>query len=60
MEPRHLYTIKWTQEYATDHLRPFLRALQEQMEAHIEYRLEAGDFKQAKEIIERIKNASKS
>jgi uncharacterized membrane protein required for colicin V production len=55
MEPRHLYTIKWTQEYATNHLRPFLRSLQEQMEAEIENRLEHGDFAEANTVIERIK-----
>lgn len=55
MEPRHLYTIKWTQSYATNHLRPFLRDLQQQLEAHIEHQLETSDFAEAKQLIERIK-----
>jgi len=55
MEPRHLYTIRWTQPYATDYLRPYLRGLQLQMETHIERRLELGDFKEAREVIDRIK-----
>lgn len=60
MEPRYLYTIKWTQPYATDWQRPYLRGLQEQMEQLIEHQLENGDYTQANSIIERIKHASKS
>ena len=54
MEPRHLYTIRWTQPYATDHLRPYLRGLQQQMEQVIEHQLEQGDFSQAQAEIDRI------
>ena len=60
MEPRHLYTIKWTQPYATHHQRPYLRSLQEQMEQVIENLLEVSEFYEANEIIRRIQNASKS
>lgn len=60
MEPRHLYTIKWTQPYATEYLRPYLRSLQEQMEQLVEHQLESNDFTEANNIIERIKNANKS
>lgn len=60
MEPKYLYTIKWTQPYATDWQRPYLRGLQEQMERLIEVQLESGDYSQANTIIERIQNASKS
>jgi hypothetical protein len=54
MEPRYLYTIKWTQPYATDHMRPYLRSLQEQMEQVIEHQLAQGDFTQARAEIDRI------
>ena len=54
MNPKYLYTIRWTQPYATDYLRPYLRSLQLEMEQAIENRLEAGDFTEAKHIIERI------
>ena len=54
MNPKYLYTIRWTQPYATDYLRPYLRSLQLEMEQAIEHRLEAGDFTEAKHIIERI------
>lgn len=55
MEPKHLYTIRWTQPYATDHLRPYLRGLQEQMEQLIEHWLEdEPDCPDAKAVIERI------
>jgi len=60
MERRHLYTIKWTQPYATSRQRPYLRQLQEEMEMVIESMLKCNDFTQANIIIERIKNASKS
>lgn len=60
MNTRHLYTIRWTQPYATEQLRPYLRSLQEQMEQLIENQLENSDFTEANNIIQGIKNASKS
>ena len=54
MESRHLYTIQWTQPYATTYLRPYLRGLQEQMEQLVEHWLEDGDYSDAKKEIERI------
>lgn len=55
MEPKHLYTIRWTQPYATYKLRPYLRSLQEQMEQLIEYSLEDGVWPEAQAVIEHIK-----
>jgi hypothetical protein len=55
MEPKYLYTIKWTQPYATDWQRPYLRGLQQQMEQVIENILEQSDYNEAKEVIERIR-----
>jgi transcriptional regulator GlxA family with amidase domain len=60
MNTRYLYTIRWTQPYATEHLRPYLRSLQEQMEQLIESQLDSSDFAEANNIIRRIQNASKS
>jgi hypothetical protein len=60
MEPRHLYTFKWSQPYSTYQQRPYLRSQHEAYEKLIERMLEDGDFKEANIIIERIKNASKS
>jgi hypothetical protein len=60
MEPRYLYTIKWTQPYATDNQRPYMRGLQQQMEQVVEHWLEDNDFTEANNIIRRIQNASKS
>jgi hypothetical protein len=54
MNPKYLYTIRWTQPYATDYLRPYLKQLQLELEQTIEHRLEAGDFTEAKQIIARI------
>ncbi len=58
MEPKYLYTIKWTQPYATNFQRPYMRGLQEQMEQVVEHWLEDGDFTEAKEVIDRIKRHS--
>jgi hypothetical protein len=54
MNPKYLYTIRWTQPYATDRLRPYLRHLQEEMEQVIEALLEYKQFDQANEVIARI------
>jgi hypothetical protein len=56
MTPRHLYTIRWTQPYATDRLRPYLRHLQEELEQVIETLLEHKQFDDANEVIARIKS----
>lgn len=52
---RYLYTIKWTQPYATEWQRPYLRGLQQQMEQVIENLLEHNDYQEAKEVIEKIR-----
>ena len=54
MNPKYLYTIRWTQPYSTDHLRPYLRQLQQELEQYIEYKLESNDFLEANEEIKRI------
>lgn len=55
---KYLYTIKWTQPYATDWQRPYLRGLQQQLEQVIENVLEQGDFKEAKEVIDRVRSSA--
>jgi hypothetical protein len=55
MNPRHLYTIRWTQPYATDRLRPYLRHLQEELEQVIETLLEHKQFDDANDVIDRIR-----
>lgn len=55
MKREYLWTIKWTQPYASQSQRPYLRGLQEQMEQVIETVLESSDYEDAKEVIERIK-----
>lgn len=56
MNPKYLYTIRWTQPYATDHLRPYLRQLHEEMEQVIESLLEHKQFNEANEVINRIRS----
>jgi len=54
MEPRHLYTIRWTQPYATYQMRPYLRHLRDEYEKQIEDQLARGQFDLAKTVIARI------
>jgi len=60
MEPKHLYTFRWTQPYATQKMRPYMRQLREDYEQVIEAQLDRKEFTQAQEIISRIQNANKS
>ena len=51
---RHLYTVRWTQPYATYMQRPSLRAQQEHLEKLIEIVLDQGKVDEAKKVLERI------
>jgi hypothetical protein len=55
MEPKRLWSTSWVQPYATTNLRPYLRAMQEQLEASIEQQLEEMEYTEANELINRIK-----
>ena len=57
---KYLYTIKWTQPYATEYQRPYLRNMHEAVERAIESQVSRNECPEAKKLIERIKNASKS
>jgi hypothetical protein len=54
MEPKYLYTIRWTQPYSTWKMRPYLRQLREEYEQIIEAKLSRKEFEDAKREIERI------
>ena len=54
MNPKYLYTIRWSQPYATYQMRPYLRQLRNDYEKIIEAQLERKEFTQAIEVIERI------
>ena len=54
MTNRHLYTVRWSQPYATYMQRPYLRSQQEQLEKLIEVVLDQGKFDETKEVLERI------
>jgi hypothetical protein len=54
MNPKYLYTIKWTQPYATHQMRPYLRHLRNEYETQIEAKLSRGEFDDAKTVIKRI------
>jgi hypothetical protein len=51
---KYLWTIQWTQPYATNYQRPYLRGLQEQIEQVVENWLEDGDYSDANRELERI------
>lgn len=54
MNEKYLYTIRWTQPYATYQMRPYLRYLRDEYEQVIESKLERKEFDDAKTVIERI------
>jgi hypothetical protein len=54
MEPRHLYTIRWTQPYSTYQMRPYLRHLRDEYERVIEDKLARNEFDDAQREIKRI------
>ena len=54
MEPKYLWTIKWTQPYATHQMRPYLRHLRNELEVAIEARLSRNEFADARAVIARI------
>jgi hypothetical protein len=54
MEPRHLYTLRWTQPYPTQGMRPYMRQLREDFERAIEAQLERKEWPEATRLLERI------
>ena len=55
MNSRHLYTIRWTQPYATYQQRPYLRGLQEQLEQIVEqWLIDQPNYPDAKAELKRI------
>jgi hypothetical protein len=54
MNPKYLYTIKWSQPYATNQMRPYLRQLRDDYDKVIEAQLEKQEFAQANEVLKRI------
>ena len=60
MKREYLYTIKWTQPYPTEQMRPYMRQLREEYEKIIEAKLERKEFAEAQEIIKRIMNATRT
>jgi len=54
MNPKHLYTVRWTQPYATYQMRPYLRQLRNDYEQLIEAQLERKQWPEAQQVIKRI------
>ena len=50
MNQRYLWTIKWTQPYATYQMRPYMRKLRNEFEVAIETKLARGEFDDAKQV----------
>ena len=54
MNKQHLYTIRWTQPYATYQMRPYLRHLRNEYDQVIEDKLSRNEFGDATRELERI------
>jgi hypothetical protein len=55
MNSKHLYTVRWTQPYATYQQRPYLRGLQEQLEQMVEqWLIDEPNYPDAKAELKRI------
>jgi len=55
MNPKHLYTIRWTQPYSTYQQQNYIRSLQEQLEQMVEqWLVDEPDYPDAKAVIKRI------
>ena len=54
MNPKHLYTVRWTQPYSNYKERPYLRQLHEALERAIDAQVERNDCPEARAVIERI------
>jgi hypothetical protein len=52
MEPRHLFTIRWTQPYPQNELTAYVDALRRELIEHV---LDDGDFAEANAVIDRIR-----
>lgn len=56
MNPKYLYTLRWTQPYATNYQRPYIRYQQLAVEQAIEAQLARGEWPQAQAVIDRIRS----
>jgi hypothetical protein len=54
MNEKYLWTIKWTQPYATYQMRPYMRKLRAEFEAQIEAKLARNEFDDAKKVIKKV------
>jgi|GEM_PF-3632611 len=54
MRQENLYTLRWSQPYATENMRPYLRQLRDEYEQLVEIELARGNLKQAQDIIKGI------
>jgi len=57
---KYQFTVKWTQNYSSNHLQAHDVDLQAALDRSIETQLERDVWPEARQEIERIKNASKS
>lgn len=55
MEPRHLWSLKWTQPYNNYHSNELVQHLRNLYNELVEQMLDDGDFTEANEVINRIK-----
>jgi len=56
MEPRHLWTLKWTQPYTTQYSNDFMAELHALYLELVEASIDEGNLDEANEVIDRIKS----
>lgn len=55
MEPKHLWTLKWSQPYSTEYSNGFVNELRNLYYELVEQCIDDGDLTEANEVIDRIK-----
>jgi len=55
MEPKHLWTLKWSQPYSTEYSNDFVNELRNLYYELVEQCIDDGDLTEANEVIDRIK-----
>ena len=56
MEPKHIWTLKWSQPYSTEYSSDFVAHLRDLYNELVEASLDEGDFEEANQVIANIKS----
>jgi hypothetical protein len=56
MEPKHLWTLKWSQPYNTEYSSELVKHLRDLYDELVEQCIDDGDFEEANQVIAHIKS----